>query len=229
MSLSKPLRLPSSFSHLCLLASRARKPLHHSQIRDISCTTVSRSQKTENENDTSPGYLYEPIEAVEILDGYRKGGYHPIAIGDQLHDRYRVVHKLGHGAYSTIWLAQDRKVHRYVALKVCIAGTNPLEVSVLSELSNSQRCPSRSFGRTMIPWVLDRFNIQGINGTHACYVTDAGRVSLSDAKNGSYNGLFQLEVARALAAQLVIAVEYVHCQGFVRRPSMWKRPPPATV
>ncbi|CAI7621775.1 unnamed protein product [Penicillium glandicola] len=40
-------------------------------------------------------------------------------------------------------------------------------------------------------------------------------MSLSEAKDASYNRLFQLEVARALAAQLVLAVEYVHSKGFV--------------
>lgn len=40
-------------------------------------------------------------------------------------------------------------------------------------------------------------------------------MSLSDAKNGSWISLFQLEVARAIAAQLVIVVQYLHAQGFV--------------
>jgi hypothetical protein len=40
-------------------------------------------------------------------------------------------------------------------------------------------------------------------------------MSLSDAKNRSWISLFQLEVARVLAAQLVIAVDYIHSQGFV--------------
>lgn len=66
----------------------------------------------------------------------------------------------------------------------------------------------------MIPSVLDGFNIQGPNGTHACYVTNPARMSLSEAKDESYTRLFQLEVARALAAQLAIAVKYVHSQGF---------------
>lgn len=34
-------------------------------------------------------------------------------------------------------------------------------------------------------------------------------------KNGSWISLFQLETARALAAQLAIAVDYVHSQGVV--------------
>jgi serine/threonine protein kinase len=67
----------------------------------------------------------------------------------------------------------------------------------------------------MIPSIIDRFEIQGPNGTHACYVAMPARMSLSEAKDASYNRLFQLEVARALSAQLVLAVEYVHSQGFV--------------
>ncbi|KAJ5795015.1 hypothetical protein N7457_001614 [Penicillium paradoxum] len=40
-------------------------------------------------------------------------------------------------------------------------------------------------------------------------------MSLADAKDGSYNRLFQLDVTRALAVQLVLAVDYVHSQGLV--------------
>ncbi|OJJ74376.1 hypothetical protein ASPBRDRAFT_72799 [Aspergillus brasiliensis CBS 101740] len=40
-------------------------------------------------------------------------------------------------------------------------------------------------------------------------------MSLSDAKNGSWISLFQLEVARAIVAQLTIAVQYIHSQGIV--------------
>lgn len=62
----------------------------------------------------------------------------------------------------------------------------------------------------MIPLILDSFKIQGPNGTHIRYVTSPAKVSLSDAKDGSYIRLFKLDVARALAAQLAIAVEYIH-------------------
>ena len=164
--------------------------------------------------DDSSYHLYEPIEGVEKLESYRAGGYHSMRIGDHIHDRYQVVHKLGHGTYSTIWLARDQEDGKYVAIKVCTADSNPLEYSVLSKLSNSQQS-STSLGKTMIIPVLDQFKIKGPNGTHACYVTVPARTSLSEAKDASYNRLFQLEVARALAAQLVLAVEYVHTQGFV--------------
>ena len=46
----------------------------------------------------------------ESLLEYRKGGYHPVCLGDTFrNDRYRIQHKLGWGGYSTVWLAEDTK------------------------------------------------------------------------------------------------------------------------
>lgn len=66
----------------------------------------------------------------------------------------------------------------------------------------------------MIPMVIDRFSLQGPNGTHPCFVTVPARCSLIDAKEASEMLLFQLDVARSLAAQLVMAVSLVHAQGY---------------
>ena len=44
----------------------------------------------------------------ETILGYQRGGYHPVALGDTLKDgRYKICHKLGHGGYSTVWVARD--------------------------------------------------------------------------------------------------------------------------
>lgn len=41
---------------------------------------------------------------------YRPGGYHPVHLGDTLsEDRYKILHKLGWGGYSTVWAAQDQR------------------------------------------------------------------------------------------------------------------------
>lgn len=47
---------------------------------------------------------------AEPLHRYRKGGYHPISLGDILKDgRYRILHKLGWGGYSTVWAVRDHR------------------------------------------------------------------------------------------------------------------------
>ncbi|OAL73495.1 serine/threonine protein kinase [Trichophyton violaceum] len=44
--------------------------------------------------------------------------FYPICIGEILSDRYRIDHKLGHGGFSTVWLAYDLEKKTVVALKV---------------------------------------------------------------------------------------------------------------
>ena len=53
---------------------------------------------------------------------YEAGLYFPVCIGDYIADRYRIVHKLGHGAFSTVCLAQDINRKKDVALKIMIPG-----------------------------------------------------------------------------------------------------------
>jgi len=45
---------------------------------------------------------YIATSAGEDLERYREGGFHPVHIGDRIHDRYQVSHKLGFGAFSTV-------------------------------------------------------------------------------------------------------------------------------
>ena len=46
----------------------------------------------------------------EGLEDYRRGGYHPVKLGDTFKNgRYRVESKLGWGHFSTVWLAFDCK------------------------------------------------------------------------------------------------------------------------
>ena len=47
---------------------------------------------------------------AEELSKYSPGGYHPIRLNDILHDgRYQILHKLGFGSFSTVWLARDNQ------------------------------------------------------------------------------------------------------------------------
>lgn len=47
---------------------------------------------------------------TEWVEDYRPGKFHPIDLGDLLHDgRYKILRKLGYGAFSTVWLARDEQ------------------------------------------------------------------------------------------------------------------------
>ena len=169
-------------------------------------STSARSDRSQFE--------YIPIEDVESMEMYRPGGYHRISIGDKLHARYRVVHKLGHGSYSTTWLTFDECSQKFAAVKAGTAESNPREVEVLSALTQNPKSIG-SPGRAMIPPVLDSFQILGPNGIHHCYVTAPSGASLSDVQEACNRTIFQIDVARALAAQLTLAVVFIHSQGFV--------------
>lgn len=49
------------------------------------------------------------VDEAENINKYTQGGYHPVQIG-QIYissvARYRVLHKLGHGSFATVWLAR---------------------------------------------------------------------------------------------------------------------------
>ncbi|KAF5639273.1 cmgc kinase [Fusarium sp. NRRL 52700] len=60
-------------------------------------------------------------DACEPVDRYEEGLYLPICIGEVIADRYRIEHKLGHGGFSTVWMAHDMDKGKDVALKIMTA------------------------------------------------------------------------------------------------------------
>ncbi|KAF3057466.1 Serine/threonine-protein kinase spk-1 [Daldinia childiae] len=157
--------------------------------------------------DCDPEYKW--IDGVESLERYSPGGYHPIIIGDVLHERYRIVDKLGYGGYSTVWLARDALLKRYVAVKVSVADSLPNEINILRALSSSSVV---NHGCDLVPSLLDEFEVHGPNGIHRCYVMTPARCDLREI---SYSRLFPLEVARALCYGLTLAVAYIHSRGYI--------------
>lgn len=160
---------------------------------------------------------YHWIDEVERLDLYEPGGYHPVLIDDVLHNRYRIVDKLGFGGYSTIWLARDEIAKRYVAVKIGISDP-PLprrEQEILRSLHDSY---STSQKPAALPTILDSFDVRGPNGIHPCYTLNPAQGNLREA---SFSRLFPIQVARALSANLVTAVAAVHSRGFVHGGQFW--------
>ncbi|KAG6247288.1 hypothetical protein E4U49_000395, partial [Claviceps purpurea] len=159
-------------------------------------------------------FMEEGMEALETRGGV-KADYCPIDIDDRLNERYRILHSLGCGVWSEVWLAIDEETRKYVAIKVGIAQSDGSEGDILTEISQSLASSNVSNDKKlMIPTVLDRFEFRGPKGIHPCLVTLPARCTLEDALYEARRRLFQLDLARSLAAQLAIAVSIVHEKGY---------------
>lgn len=64
---------------------------------------------------------YDVTEYTEFPYEYR---FYPIRIGEVIDQTYRIDHKLGHGGFSTVWMAHDLKNRRDVALKIMAVGNS---------------------------------------------------------------------------------------------------------
>ncbi|KAL9947492.1 hypothetical protein D7B24_002485 [Verticillium nonalfalfae] len=78
---------------------------------------------------------YGYIDGVEDLSQYRPEGYHAVQIDDRLHERYRIIHKLGHGTFASVWLAADERSSSYTAVKLGTADADGQEEEILSQLT----------------------------------------------------------------------------------------------
>lgn len=118
---------------------------------------------------TSHGTYLDGInEGLEPFQEYQPGGYHPVHLGDVLGPsrRYRVLHKLGHGGFGTVWLCRNTHNAGYVAAKVM---TGDMTLEKLPDLMLAQLDQSIPGGEH-IATPLDHFSVEGPNGTHQCIV-----------------------------------------------------------
>ena len=48
------------------------------------------------------------VSEFERLEEYEPGGFHPVCLGGSFKEgRYKVLHKMRNGAFSTVWAARD--------------------------------------------------------------------------------------------------------------------------
>lgn len=162
----------------------------------------------------SPGSsLYESEEEEqEDVTQYRRGGYHPIHLGDILHERYRVVRKIGWGHFSTVWLCRDLREENYVALKVVKSAqhyteTAADEIRLLEVIKDADQFDGK---REKIVRLLNHFTVKGVNGTHTCLVFEALGCSLYKliVKN-NYQGL-AIQQVKSIIKQVLQGLDYLH-------------------
>jgi len=164
----------------------------------------------------------------EGAEGYRKGGYHVVTVGEVYNGRYRVVAKLGWGHFSTVWLCQDLSYQRYVAMKVQKSAPHYTEaaydeIEILAEAAKraglhewdaTQRGPLRAIF-PMVPFtgvvqLVDYFEHYGPNGKHVCMVFETmGPNVLALIKRYNFKGV-PLDIVRKVGGHTLIGLDYLH-------------------
>jgi serine/threonine-protein kinase SRPK3 len=172
----------------------------------------------------APRFIPSRLDAIEDIEDYQPGGYHPISVGDAFdHGHFRVLHKLGFGGSSTVWLARDqRDESRIVTLKAMRADVPLSKVpSEISELVISQKLraslpPSES---VHFQTVDHHFFVQGPNGSHLFLIfplAGPSILAMSDSP-GRAAGSRRLrgDLARKVAKQAAMAMHHMHYTGIV--------------
>ncbi|KAG0175809.1 serine/threonine protein kinase, CMGC group [Apophysomyces sp. BC1021] len=161
---------------------------------------------------------YTDVESVhsdneEDHEDYRKGGYHPVAIGDRLGDgRYIIVRKLGWGHFSTVWLARDTILNAHVALKI-VKSAKDFTQSALEEiklLDKIKKTNPESPGYQYVAQLLHHFWHTGPNGKHVCMAFEVlGESLLSLIKRYNYRGIPQ-SIVKRISKQIIQGLDYLH-------------------
>ncbi|KAI1977099.1 hypothetical protein LOZ53_002123 [Ophidiomyces ophidiicola] len=157
------------------------------------------------------------LHTQEWIARYKPGGYHPVSLGDCLNDsRYTIYHKLGWGGYSTVWLARDNRLRRWVSIKIITADSSQKS----KELENLEILAKKSQSgllKNYIVEVFDHFFHKGPNGNHLCIVFELLGPTISTVLQDYSDGGDRLDedTILKLTKQLLIALAFIHKSGLV--------------
>ncbi|GKV37593.1 hypothetical protein SLEP1_g45608 [Rubroshorea leprosula] len=147
----------------------------------------------------------------EGTEDYRRGGYHAVRIGDAFKDgRYVVQSKLGWGHFSTVWLAWDTQLLRYVALKVQKSAQHYTEAAMDEITILQQVAEGDPDDKKCVVKLLDHFKHSGPNGQHVCMVFEyLGDNLLTLIKYSDYRGL-PIHMVREICVRILVGLDYLH-------------------
>lgn len=172
---------------------------------------------------SDPERLYRPTKIGEIIDSP--------------HGEYQIVHKLGKGSSSTVWLARHCEHPGYVAIKIFKAAPDGLSSDHERHMDRHDFSKESTLWETLSMDLIDEngdhcdfilklissFHLPGpgIEGQprrmHECLISPLAYCDLRTIRRREKYGMFRLDTARTIVAQLVEAIAELHSRGFVHR------------
>ncbi|KAI8936748.1 hypothetical protein NX059_007135 [Plenodomus lindquistii] len=157
--------------------------------------------------------LYTCNADAESLYRYRPGGYHPVHLGDNLgRGRYKILHQLGWGGYSTVWAARDQSNETYVAVKIAVSEgvEDNRELDTLTAIAAITTDEQDDHVMRM----QGHFTTEGPNGTHSCIVLEMLGPSVADYLDSRFAGeRLPANTAKTIAKQALRALCSLHDAG----------------
>eukprot|EP00833_Pecoramyces_ruminatium_P010993 jgi/Orpsp1_1/1185025/evm.model.c7180000092018.1 len=152
-------------------------------------------------------------EEEEDPEDYCKGGYHPVNIGDKFSEgRYTILRKLGWGHFSTVWLARDDMLKKFVALKIVKSAQHYTETA-LDEIKLLEKvvvANRSSPNRQCVVELLDWFEHKGPNGTHICMTFEVlGPNLLTLIRQYRHRGI-PIHIVKRITKQILMGLDYLH-------------------
>ncbi|XP_061965055.1 uncharacterized protein LOC133689266 isoform X1 [Populus nigra] len=169
--------------------------------------------KVEEEDRSSSSDSGDYTSEDEGTEDYRRGGYHAVRIGDSFKNgRYVVQSKLGWGHFSTVWLAWDTQISRYVALKVQKSAQHYTEAAMDEITILQQIADGDPDDKKCVVKLLDHFKHSGPNGQHVCMVFEyLGDNLLTFIKYSDYRGL-PIHKVKEICFNVLVGLDYLHRQ-----------------
>ncbi|KAF1401667.1 Serine/threonine-protein kinase SRPK, partial [Spheniscus magellanicus] len=139
------------------------------------------------------------------------GGHHPVQEGEVFNTRYQALRKLGHGAFATVWLCQDMRRKKHVAVKVLksregFAEAAQDEVALLRCVSSMKK---KDQAGENIVCLLDDFRMIGENGFHILLLKALGPSLRCLMGNYAAQGL-PLPFVKKSLQQVLAGLHFLH-------------------
>ena len=179
---------------------------------NVALTSRRSENRASEQDEEEEEILGSDDDEQEDPKDYIKGGYHPVKIGDLIHNRYHVVRKLGWGHFSTVWLCWDLQDKTFVALKVVKSAAHYTETALdeIKLLKCVRESDEADPFRERCVQLLDDFKISGVNGTHVCMVFEVlGHNLLKFIIRSNYQGI-PLYNVKLIMKQVLEGLHYLH-------------------